>query len=67
VAIISIRWKFSPTRNEATEVASAISIVKRALQEVEIDLTEGAITKIWDKSGAWKEQAARWKKSVRID
>jgi hypothetical protein len=52
---------------EATEEASAISIVKRALREVEIDLTEGAITKIWDKSGACKGGAARWKKSVRID
>jgi hypothetical protein len=54
VSEISIRWKFFPTRNDATEEASAISIVKKALGEVGVHLTEAAITKIWNKSGSWK-------------
>ena len=59
VAVICIRWRFSPTRNEATEEkASAISIVKTALGKVGIHLTEAAITKIWDK-GDWKELLER--------
>ena len=48
VATICIRWEFCHTRNEATRKASAISIVKRALEAVEIDLTEAAIAKIWE-------------------
>jgi len=59
VATICLRWGFSPTRNEATAEASAISIVKTALEQVGIHLTEAAITKIWDKSGIRKEVVAR--------
>jgi hypothetical protein len=65
VAMICIRWKFSPTRNDATRDASAISIVKRALEEVGFNLTEAAISKIWDKS-CWKA-APGWKQTARID
>ena len=54
VATICLRWKFAATRNEATEEACAVSITKKALERVGICLTEGAITKIWDKSG-WKQ------------
>ena len=54
VASICVRWKFSPTRNEATERASAISIAQKALGQLGTDLTEGAISKIWDKS-CWKQ------------
>jgi len=50
VSHICLNWKFSPTRNEATTEPSAVSIVKRALEEIDIYLTEAAITKIWDKS-----------------
>ncbi len=61
VAEICIRWKFSPTRNDATEGASAISIVKRALGDgdVALHLSEAAITKIWNKSGARKEAVGK--------
>jgi len=52
-----MNWKFSPTRNEATEDASAISIAQKALGKLDIDLTEGAITKIWNKS-CWKQIAS---------
>ena len=52
------RWKFSPTRNDATEEASAISIVKKALGEIGVHLTEAAITKLWNK-GPWKEALER--------
>jgi hypothetical protein len=65
VAMICIRWEFSPTRNEATMGPSAISIVKRALEEVGFNLTEAAISKIWDKS-YWKG-TLRWKQMARID
>ena len=65
VATICIQWKFSPTRNEATRGPSAISIVKRALEEVGINLTEAAISKIWDKS-CWKGTPRR-KQMARID
>jgi hypothetical protein len=50
VRLICMQWQFAPTRNETTEGASAISIVKRALEEVGTHLTEAAITKIWNKS-----------------
>jgi hypothetical protein len=66
VATICIRWKFSPTRNEATKGPSAISIVKRALEEVGVNLTEAAISKIWDKS-YYKGSVAGWKQIPRID
>jgi hypothetical protein len=44
---IKDKWGFSATRNEATESASAISITQKALKQVEIELTEAAITKIF--------------------
>ena len=45
---ISWRWKFHPTRNDATEDASAASIVRDALAEgAKLRLTEAAINKIW--------------------
>ena len=66
VAMICIRWDFSPTRNDATKDASAISIVKRALEEVSVNLTEAAISKIWDKS-YYKGSVAGWKQIPRID
>jgi hypothetical protein len=65
VAMICIQWEFSPTRNEATRGPSAISIVKRALEEVGINLTEAVISKIWDKS-SWKGTPRR-KQMARID
>lgn len=57
VAMICLRWKFSPTRNEVTKAASAISTTQKALEQVGIHLTAGAITKIWDK-GCWKQIAS---------
>jgi hypothetical protein len=66
VAGICIQWEFSATRNEATSGASAISIVKRALEEVGVNLTEAAIVKIWDKS-CWKDSVSGWKQTVGID
>jgi hypothetical protein len=60
IAMICIQWEFSPTRNEVTEEASAISIVKKALGEIRVHLTEAAITKIWNKSGSWKESVEGW-------
>jgi hypothetical protein len=46
------RWKFSPTRNTATERASAASIVREALkQSANVRLTEAAINDIW--GGSW--------------
>jgi hypothetical protein len=56
-------WKFPATRNEATQSASAISITKKALSEVGINLTEAAITKIWN---AINKETARWKKELGI-
>ena len=48
INIISWRWKFHPTRNDATEDASAASIVRDALAEgAKLRLTEAAINKIW--------------------
>jgi hypothetical protein len=48
INIISERWKFHPTRNDATEDASAASIVRDALAEgAKLCLTEAAINKIW--------------------
>jgi hypothetical protein len=44
---IKNKWGFSFTRNEATESPSAISITKKALKQVGIELTETAITKIF--------------------
>ena len=49
---ISWRWKFHPTRNDATEDASAASIVRDALAEgAKLRLTEAAINKIWRRFG----------------
>jgi hypothetical protein len=66
VAMICMKWEFSPTRNDATRDASAISIVKRALEEVRVNLTEAAISKIWDKS-YYKASVMRWKQIRLID
>ncbi len=42
-------WKFSATRNEATERASAASIVREAIEKGGgIPLTEKAVNKIWN-------------------
>jgi hypothetical protein len=53
INIISERWKFHPTRNEATtENASAASIVRDALAAgAKLCLTEAAINKIWRRFG----------------
>jgi hypothetical protein len=52
INIISDRWKFHPTRNDATEDASAASIVRDALAEgAKLCLTEAAINKIWRRFG----------------
>jgi hypothetical protein len=66
VAMIFVKWEFSPTRNDATRDASAISIVKRALEEIGVNLTEAAISKIWDKS-YYKGSGMRWKQIGLID
>lgn len=51
IGIVAIRWKFSATRNEATQNPSAVSIVQAALEKVGINLTEAAVTRIWNRSG----------------
>jgi hypothetical protein len=52
ICIISERWKFHPTRNDATEDASAASIVRDALAGgADLRLTEAAINKIWRRFG----------------
>lgn len=54
INIISERWKFHPTGNDATEDASAASIVRDALAEsAELRLTEAAINKIWRRFGPY--------------
>ena len=54
IIIISERWKFHPTRNDATEHASAASIVCDALAEgAKLRLKEAAINKIWRRFGPW--------------
>jgi hypothetical protein len=52
INLISARWKFHPTRNDATEDASAASIVRHALAGgAKLRLTEAAINKIWRRFG----------------
>jgi hypothetical protein len=54
INIISERWKFHPTRNDATEDASAASIVRHALAAgAELHLTEAAIHKVWRRFGRY--------------
>jgi len=69
IQIISERWKFHPTRNNATEGASAASIVRDALAGgAKLDLTEAAINKVWRRFGpyarAWLSAA---KGSARLE
>jgi hypothetical protein len=68
ITMIDLRWGFSPTRNEATERASAASIAQQALQQIDINLGEGAIAKIWngDDGRCWKQTLARRKQMPTI-
>jgi hypothetical protein len=52
---------FDPTRNEATQgVESACSIVKKALEEAGIHLSEGAVEKIWQNNRRSRPLEMRW-------
>ena len=71
IQIIAERWKFHPTRNDATEGASAASIVRDALAAgAELDLTEAAINKIWRRFGlgavAWLSRAKIFARLERL-
>jgi hypothetical protein len=69
INIISERWKFHPTRNDATEDASAASIVCDALVEgAKLRLTEAAINKIWRRFGPLaRAQLSAAKESARSE
>jgi hypothetical protein len=71
IQIIAERWKFHPTRNDATEGASAASIVRDALAAgAELHLTEAAINKIWRRFGpgakAWLSRAKIFARLERL-
>jgi hypothetical protein len=66
VGMICLQWRFYPTRNESSETPSAVSITKRALREIGINLTEATITKMWANS-VWKRSHEGWKEIVAIE